>query len=257
MTTLFSSLAKFEVPAALPISSHAAADDALQTAAHQLIALHHRLQEPLAALNLDLYVAQRGGVPSVNTHSAAAIKAGDALVLQYLRQPAQAVVVERLMGREEIANIHTIDPRRHPVIELRLSPRHFAVELVLSPDAWWDQQNLVGKLSVPRHRHRLYQQLQSLTPHYRMGFWQGTHLSEMHLSAYQFQHPPVMDQWQSTFEAGTDWWRLGVWYAIDDVALAEEALLETITTQMGRLYPIYEEMMWTSDNNFRDFYDQG
>lgn len=247
------SLARLSLPEELITVS---TDADVRTAIEQLEKLHEHIQEEFTALNYNLNIVNQRKAGLVRHHSATSLQEGLTLALQYLRTPAQAVTVERLMGREEIASIHNIDARRHPVIEVRLSQRHFTVELVLSPDAWWDQQNLVGKLSVPRHRHTLYQLLQALTPHYRMGFWQGPHLSEMHLTANQFQHPPVMDQWQSTFEANSDWWRVGTWYDLDDSAVQDSTIFDTVMTDIGHLYPIYNHVMWMSDNNFRDFFEQ-
>ena len=50
------------------------------------------------------------------------------------------------MGKESGAQTGDVDTYRHPVIELRLTPDQFAIELILSPYAWLDQQNLIGKL---------------------------------------------------------------------------------------------------------------
>lgn len=252
MTMFTTSLTQLSLPDDLTIGS---TNGDVRVAIEKLEALHERIQEEFAATHVELHVAKQHNSP-VRDQSATTIKLGQSLVLQYLRSPSQAVMVERLMGREEIASVNNIDPRRHPVIELRISQTHFTIELVLSPNAWWDQQNLVGKLSVPRHRHSLYQLLQTLTPHYRMGFWQGTPLSDMHLTANQFQHPPVMDQWQSTFEANSDWWRVGIWYDLDDEALDEANLTETVLVHLNHLYPIYQHITWASDNNFRNFFEQ-
>jgi hypothetical protein len=172
----------------------------------------------------------------------------------YLRTKGEAVTVERLMGREEVANVNAIDAHRHPVIELRLSQDGLALELLLSPDAWWDQQNLLGKMTVARHRQDFYLMLRNFSSRYCMGFWNGTHLSEMHLTANQFQHPRIMEEWMSTFEPGADWWRLGIWYAYEDAALDESAIVQEMMKQIRLLYSVYDYIRWTSDNNYREFY---
>lgn len=191
-------------------------------------------------------------VPWIGT--AGTVDPHQSIVMPYLRHKTQAVTVERLLGREEVATHKTIEVRRHPVIEVRLSPDWFAIELLMSPDAWWDQQNLVGKLSIARHRQAIYSLLKALDAGYNLGFWRGEHLSEMHLTAAQFQHPRVMDEWMSTFEPGSDWFRLGIWYDYEDDALSEATIAETIWRHLRLLYPLYEQFLWTSDNNFRDFY---
>jgi hypothetical protein len=179
---------------------------------------------------------------------------GGALCVAYMRQRGQAVTVERLMGREEVASVHTIDTRRHPVIEIRLGSDGLALELIMSPDAWLDQQNLVGKLRVGRHRQEFYTLLKDLSSAYCMGFWHGTHLSDMHLTAYQFQHPRIMDEWMSTFQPGADWWRIGVWFAYEDEMLDEQQIVWTLLKEIKLLYALYENLAWTSDNNFREFF---
>jgi hypothetical protein len=225
----------------------------LQVVSKRLQQLHEKLyaQFKLHGLDLHIIVPQ---VAAVMPSSVSTVENGGALSLAYLRQRAEAVTVERLMGREEVASVHTIDVHRHPVIEIRLGSDGLALELILSPDAWWDQQNFVGKLSISRYRQEFYTLLFDLSSAYRMGFWNGTHLSEMHLTANQFQHPRIMDEWMSTFEPSADWWRVGIWYAYDDDAISETNILETLMNQVRLLYTLYNHMRWTSDNNYRDFY---
>lgn len=176
------------------------------------------------------------------------------VTLSYTRNKTQAVIVERLLGREEIAASHTVEHHRHPSIELRLTPDHFTIEFIMSPDAWVDQQNLVGKLSLGRHRQEINRLLKNFNLGYCMGFWEGEHLSEMHLTTPQFQHPRVMEEWISTFEPSSDWFRLGIWYELDHDDLSTENVKDTVLDHVRTLYTIYETFLWTSDNNFRDFF---
>lgn len=226
--------------------------NALKIAREQLQALHQAVYEQVRLNNLDLNLIHSES-HTVQQNSVSDSNAKNALSVVYLRTRGQAVQVERLLGREEVANLNTIEARRHPVIEIRISPEHLAVELLLSPDAWWDQQNLMGKMTVGRYRLEFYSLLQTFDVHYCMGFWRGIHLSDMHLSAKHFRHPRIMDEWLSTFQPSADWLRLGIWYAWGDERLQENAANE-IAKQVKALFAVYQHILWTSDNNFREFY---
>lgn len=187
--------------------------------------------------------------------SASSLHNGEVLILQYLRYEAQAIAVERLMGRETINTVQEIDTFRHPLIELRLTPSGLAVEFIMSPDAWWDQQNMVGKLSLDEHRQQFYHLLKQLKSDFALGFWRGTHLSDMHLKTNQFQHQPIITEFLSTFQPNKDWFRLGIWYGITDDALSEDKIVGTLMQNIRDLMPFYQYFLWTSDNNYRNFYE--
>lgn len=226
----------------------------LRAAAEQLQMLHEQLAVHLRTQNLDLHLF----VPDAHATQFSTVSdrvSENVLTIAYTRTRSQAVTVERLMGREEVASVNTVDVRRHPALELRLMQNAFVVELLLSPDAWWDQQNLVGKLSVDRHRHELYDILQTCTDH-TMGFWQGTRHSDFSLHSKYFKHDRIMDEWLSTFEPAADWFRLGIWYELDAEALSEDNIFDEVLTQLRTLHAIYQHLLWTSDNNFRDFYQR-
>ena len=225
---------------------------ALKTAREQLQTLHKAVYEQIRLNNIDLNLIH-SETETVQQDSVSDVKASNVLSVVYLRTRGQAMQVERLMGREEVASVSTVEARRHPVIELRLTPEYFAVELLLSPDAWWDQQNLVGKLTVQRYRQDFYALLQGFDTSYFMGFWRGIHLSELHLSAKHFRHPRIMDEWMSTFQPSADWLRLGTWYKLDEENLQENVPQE-IAKHIKSLYGLYQHILWTSDNNFREFY---
>lgn len=215
--------------------------------------LHETLYPRMRANNLDLHLYPESAKGALHTQSVADVKTQQTVLLAYLRDPVHAVTVERLMGREEVASEKGIEIHRHPVIELRLTPEHFVVEFLISPDAWWDQQNLAGRLTVDRHRDELYQQLRQM-PHVRLGFWQGVHLSDMHMDSTRFHRTALLTEWLSTFEPGKDWFRLGKWYTPEDESLAEETIFDELLTQIKNLYVVYIQMLWHGDNNFRDFY---
>lgn len=231
-------------------SEHAA----LRRAVEQLLTLHQHISAQLRTQSLDLHLM----VPEANAVQFSTVSdrlTEEVATIAYTRARGQAVTVERLMGREEVATVNTVDLRRHPALELRLMPEGFVIELILSPDAWWDQQNLVGKLSVDRHRAEFYDLLQTCAD-YTMGFWQGARHSDLSLHARYFKHPRIMDEWLSTFEPAADWFRLGIWYDLDAPELSEERAEDEVLHQLRTLYTLYQHLLWTSDNNFRDFYER-
>ncbi|MDZ4766984.1 MAG: hypothetical protein SGI73_20795 [Chloroflexota bacterium] len=230
---------------------------ASQVVQEKALTLHATLRRRMRESNWDLHpnwVQPKG----LAFRSAARI--GDtgmlatALALDYLRSKDQAALVERLMGRDMPGSAVTCDIRRHPLIELRLTPTHLAVELVLSPSAWWDQRNLIGKLSIPRHQDALRTLIQRMDSDMRFGFWNGIDLSDMHLTSRQLLRGTMLHDWMNTFGDGHDWLRIGVWYAPDDAALREENIVGELVRRIGSLYTMYTFALWTSNNNFQSFY---
>lgn len=228
----------------------------IKQVAEQLSALHTSLFEQIQLKNTDLHILNTdAGI--VRRQTVSHVNEDKLLTVQYTRLGANAVHVERLMGREEVTTADKTRIELHPVIELRLSEAGLALEFIISPDAWWDQQNLKGKLSVQRHRHEFYSMLMELQAEYCMGFWTGIHLSDMHLTGKYFQHPRILDEWLGTFHPNADWFRLGIWYDIDDERLSQDSIVDELFKQIQTLYPLYRYFLWTSDNNFRDFFTGG
>jgi hypothetical protein len=221
----------------------------------KFVQLHSSLYPRIRNHNWDLHPRPQKS-QLVCTHSVSTADTADALTLTYLRAPEQAELVERLMGKEDGHTSKGVDVSRHPVIELRLTPQSFAVELIVSPDAWWDQQNFVGKLQLDRHRQTFRGLLRNLSCDYRFGFWDGVHLSDMHLTNWQLLYRNVMDEWMDTFADGQDWLRVGVWYDLNDENLHCENILSEMTRRVKDLYDIYTFMLWTSNNNFHRFYEK-
>lgn len=227
---------------------------ARQIVTKRLFNLHEQIYGQMQSSDIELHIIT---VPNkvVKIGSICDATAKDVLSLAYLRSSRQAVTVERLMGREAVANEKNIEERRHLTVEIRLSQEKFVIELLMSPDAWWDQQNLVGKLSIARHKQDFYARLGHFPINYCLGFWKGIHLSEMHLKSAHFQHPRIMDEWMSTFQPNADWFRIGIWYDLDDEALSEDHIAIEVMKQIRLLYELYEYTRWSNDNNFREFYD--
>jgi len=223
-------------------------------AQEKLRLLQQNIDSQLHSQNISLNVHNLNS--PVRDRSAATRSPGGSFLVQYMRDPVQSTTVERLMGREAVGRGEAVEPCRHPVIELRLYQEGFAIELLLSPDAWWDQQNIAGKLSISRHRKDFYAALRTLDKGYRMGFWRGLRLSDMHIKADLFHVPRVMDEWLSTFEPGVDWFRVGKWYDIDDALMQTGTIVDELLKQIKLLSVVHDQIAWASDNNYRDFFSK-
>ena len=217
--------------------------------------LHNALQPRVRNHNLDLHPREQKS-SLVCTESAASPGSEGALTLTYLRSREQAEAVERLMGKDRVSVNGGVEMHRHPVIELRMMPDAFAIELIMSPYAWWDQQNLVGKLELPQHRAHFRELLTSLEPDYRFGFWRGIDLDEMHLTVGQLLHGRVLDEWINTFADGQDWLRVGKWFDAQDPLLETHHLTTAAFEVVKSLNSLYEFILWTSNNNFHSFYEK-
>ncbi len=226
---------------------------ALQGVYDKFRRLHTYLQAefPKHDIFLDTYQSSRN---AVGVQSCASSSSGGLLTAVYYRGETKAIVVERLMGWEIPGDNPTVDARRHPVIELRLTPSHYTIELLLTPDAWWDQRNLVGKLSVQRHSETFYNKLRDLDGEVCMGFWSGATLRDMHITVQQVPWVKILTEWMNTFEAGKDFFRIGRWYTPDDHAIAADTITAETLRQVRALYALYSQILWSSDNNFHSFF---
>ncbi len=166
----------------------------------------------------------------------------------FVRPSSAAQTVEALMGRDMPSR--RVDLRRHPVLEVRTFASGIVVELILSSHAWWDQQNLTAKLSVSTHRDTFYKLISQLDARYVFGFWEGTHLDDMHLTAGQLRSSAAFNQWMATFADGRDWLRIGMW--IESESLDADLTAE-VFNRLQELVELYRFVAWTSNNDFRSF----
>lgn len=226
-----------------------------QAARAKLLNLHKALYERMRSLHLDLHPHWQKNATVTNT-TAAAGEEKDVLALRYFRSIEQAQMVEGLMGIDGLSGPTAVNPYRHPIIETRLAADHFAVELILTPDAWWDQQNLIGKLDLERHRGHMRELLRNLGGDYCFGFWDGAYLSDMHLTAWQLAQPRILDEWMATFADSQDRLRFGVWYEPQHPALSIENIVNETFERINDLYNVYEFLLWTSNNNYHSFYEK-
>ena len=241
---------------ALNDANTAHGDSDRQLVYDKFVELHRALHGRLRDHNYDLHPLSHSA-PVLVDGSVTGRCCGETLVLPYLRAREHALVVERMMGRERHALKTDIKMSRHPVIELRLTPEHFSVEMIVSPEAWLDQQNLVGKLGIQRHRETFRGLLQRMDGDFRLGFWSGNELSDMHLTTRQLSRGNNLQEWMSTFADGQDWLRMGVWYAPEAPALETNHIAREIADRIGALYRVYTFLLWTSNNDFLSFYGKG
>lgn len=222
----------------------------------RLSELHRALYPHLQQKTPDLYLYSEspGGV---RRESASAPTLENVLALTYMRLPADARIVEGLMGRDTLHNITSkIEARRHPVIEIRLMPEALAVELIVSPEAWYDQQNFIGKLSVEQYRHQFYRLLSGLPEAYMLGFWHGVHLGDMHLNTAELPPERILFDYLDTFADRRDWLRIGHWYAPESPALQEESIVGALAARVRDLYGLYTFVAWAAQNNFHSLYQR-
>lgn len=204
--------------------------------------LHQTLSAKFRKYNVSLQAVNTG-------MSAVSFVPEQALVFAYVRLHSEALTVERQIGLGGTE----IDLQRHPLIELRLTERHLVLEFVMSPLAWWDQRNLIGKLSLRRYRDELRDMLLSFDPDMITGHWHGLHLDNEHLTLHQLRSPRVMEAWLQTFSDGRDPIRLGVWL---DANVLNDASMPDLYEYAQSLYAVYRFTAWTGRNDFQSFYDQ-
>ncbi len=225
----------------------------VQPLLERFYSLHEKLHHHMLAHNLYLFPHLVGGQP-LSLLSVTSLIEGGLLCTRYLRAAGICTNVERLMGLEDVHSATRVQPRRHPVIELRLQAQHLVVEFVLSADAWWDQENLMGRLSLPRYYEQFYECLMQLDDDFRMGFWQGIQLHELHLPVRHLRRRPIFEEWMHTFEVSKDNLRIGRWYTLDDSALREAHIETTLLSDIKALYALYLQASWSGENSYRHLY---
>ena len=221
----------------------------------KFLELHKALHRRLRDQSWDLH-PHWDRTQLISNRSTASRSAINGLALRYTRSREQALLVERLMGREEVALALEVDSHRHPVVEIRLTEQQLAVELIVSASSWLDQQNLIGKLGVARHRQALKSIIQRLPADTCIGFWSGVEKDDMHLTAAQLSRGMVLDEWISTFQDGHDYLRVGMWYEPQAEPLQAGSIVSELSRRIGALYSVYTFLLWTSNNDFRTFYQK-
>ncbi|MCB9452318.1 MAG: hypothetical protein H6672_12835 [Anaerolineaceae bacterium] len=228
----------------------------MQTAYQQLLELHHELYPRIRNHKIDLHTRwQKSNIVAFDS-AATTIQGGDTAALVYFRSREQAVQVERLMGKDGAMVNSVIETYRHPLIELRLTPQNLVVELIVSPGAWYDQQNLAGKLTIPQCYDEFREFLHDLDTDFHFGFWDGLELGDMQIELRYLLRGHSLNEWMDTFAAGYDWLRIGKWYSVDDLKLDAPETVNDIFNKLQKLHAIYEFLRWTSNNNYRSFFEK-
>jgi len=176
----------------------------------------------------------------------------DGLAVAFMRSQQQATVVERMMGRGT-GKSALAQAYRHPIIEMRLTPSHFAIEMIMSPYAWWDQRNFIGKMQLQRQRDILRALLQEMGDGYKIGFWSGVDLYEEHLTARQLLRGHFLEEWFSTFAAEHDWFRMGIWYEPEHALLTQDNMVIEAGRRLTTLAKLHNFVAWKSENNYHSF----
>jgi hypothetical protein len=223
-------------------------DYGMEFATEKLQALHQELYRQLRSYGINLHPHW---TQAVSTDSIADPFADEVVALRYCRGRGEAQAIEHMMAdgtNEELSG------DSQPAIEIRITPTHFAIEFVIAPSAWWDQQNLVGKLNVERNRNDFFRLLRQMSCEVQIGFWQGAYLSDMCISTCDINNPRFLSEWMNTFAEGQDWVRAGVWYDLSDPALSDENIVNEVFQRISELYKLYSFIIWTSDNDFRSVY---
>lgn len=206
------------------------------------------LTEPLSHLHggllarfqkFNLHLQSIPHAQTVTTH-----QSNTTSTVTYLRLAGEAQTVERLIG---LKDGRRLEIKHHPVIELRLNPDWLALELVLNPEAWYDQRNWLGKLKVQRYREEFRALISNLSPQIRVGAWQGEGPTDRYLTSAQLRYPRVFDAWVGTYCDGRDWLRAGVWYPAADISLE---MIDELFSHAQALYRLHQYIAWTGRNDF-------
>lgn len=244
----FFSQADFNAILAMSLEGHQSTQQ--ERVFNRLLDLHQQLMSRIKLNQIDLY--PNFEVPEqVATSTTVTPFEANVMTLAFSRSEATAEIVEGMMGRDGIETSDGLKVRHHPVIELRLTPENFVVELVVSSFAWYDQQNFAGKITVEQQRSHLNQILSDMQNEYFIGFWTGTQLSETRLTTRKLPPQHILLDYLTTFAAGRDWLRFGHWFQPED-DISVDAIFDCIQ----ELYAIYSFITWTSNNNFQTFYNR-
>lgn len=219
----------------------------------QMLNLHRQIYGRMTEYRINLFPNPETAHNLTQATLASPYPKSNTLSLIYMRSRAQAVAVENLMGRDGAGVIEEIRAQHHPAIEVRLSADYLTVELIIAPTAWYDQQNLIGKLTFKQHRDHLHKLLEKV-PKACLGFWSGITPSDAHINLTRVPPKPLLYDFFDTFSAGRDWLRIGYWYQPDQEEVSAHNINHTLLNHIQSLYGLYNFITWTSDNNFRSFY---
>ncbi len=174
---------------------------------------------------------------------------GEARRTAFVRVSGEALAVQARIGLSGDALRHEY----HPRIELRLTPSDLAIEFMLPTQAWWDQRNLAGKLTLRRYRDKFRQLLLGLDLESCVGHWHGHNRCDEHFTVEHLLRPRLMEAWMQTLTEGSEPLRIGRWYAVSEVS---GDMVPALVRQIEKLNAIYRFAAWTSRNDFVSMYEQ-
>ncbi|MBN2393906.1 MAG: hypothetical protein JXR84_24445 [Anaerolineae bacterium] len=173
--------------------------------------------------------------------------------LRYLRSSTEVQAVEEMMGVPKLLDYSETQYTKHPMMDIRIDSEYLAIELLVTDKAWLDAQNFKRKLEKHKaERQHFIRILQSLGHDYIFGGWPDTSKPEFIETAADLADEGRLLDWLSRFDPGYDWLRLGIWYTeCEDFRLTTGRIVEEVLYRFRQLYPVYQFLLWTSDNDFR------
>ncbi len=173
--------------------------------------------------------------------------------LRYLRSRAQVKAIEEMMGVPKLLDYSETQYTKHPMIDIRIDSEYLAIELLLTNQAWWDAQNFKRKIECHNTKRREFVEiLQSLGHDYIFGGWPDTSKPKLITTAADLANEERLLEWLSDFDPGHNWLRLGIWYTdYADFRLRTGRIVEETRYRFRQLYPVYQFLLWTSDNDYR------
>jgi hypothetical protein len=173
--------------------------------------------------------------------------------LRYLRSRAQVQAVEQMMAIPKPLDYSETQYTKHPMLDIRIDSEYLAIELLLTDQAWWDAQNFKHKVEGhDEERRQFIQILQSLGHDYIFGGWPDSSKPQLITTAADLADEKRFMKWLTSFKPGWNWLRLGIWYNDhSDFRLTTARIVEEILYRFKQLYPVYQFLLWTPENNYR------
>ncbi len=155
----------------------------------------------------------------------------------------------------------------HIRLECRISEHGFAVQLFLNRDAWIDGKNLVGKVlkspNAEEYREFLAQRFADMLPESRLQVYRPYRDTDH----WWRSQAVVSESVESLAESGEIEWYLGkyrparhhlsigVLYKTEDRRISKPIIVQEVMSRLEELYPVYELIAWTRENDYRRFAD--
>ena len=231
-------------------SSSSLYDGERQRVRDKFLALHDVLYPEIKRRGWDLH--PHWYAPSiVSTWYVGRIQNIRFMKLRYLRSKDEVHRVERMMGIPPDGERSETRYIKHPLMDIRIDSKYLAVELLLTDQAWWDAQNFKRKLEHHGAERRAFiDLLRGLGTEYVFGGWPDSREPELNTNAAKLTDDDELVEWLARFEPG-DWLRLGIWYNVQKSRLPTQGIAEEIIKRFAQLYPIYEFLLWTPENDYR------